>query len=105
LGDGTPESHARIQTAINDLWIYTDELFQPTEAETAMLAQGIGVDWNKLKTTYYQQVGAVLAEATLETPNVVYFQKGGKQGIHSEHMGFILTELQYMQRAYPNMQW
>ena len=105
LGDGTPESHARIQTAINDLWIYTDELFQPTEAETAMLAQGIGVDWNKLKATYYQQVGAVLAEATLETPNVVYFQKGGKQGIHSEHMGFILTELQYMQRAYPNMQW
>lgn len=105
LGDGTPESHARIQTAINDLWIYTDELFQPTEAETAMLAQGIGVDWNKLKTIYYQQVGAVLAEATLETPNVVYFQKGGKQGIHSEHMGFILTELQYMQRAYPNMQW
>ena len=105
LGAGTPESHARIQTAINDLWIYTDELFQPTEAETAMLAQGIGVDWNKLKATYYQQVGAVLAEATLNTPNVVYFQKGGKQGIHSEHMGFILTELQYMQRAYPNMQW
>lgn len=105
LGDGTPESHARIQTAINDLWIYTDELFQPTEAETAMLAQGIGVDWSKLKSTYYQQVGAVLAEATLDTPNVVYFQKGGKQGIHSEHMGFILTELQYMQRAYPNMQW
>ncbi|MBP6372859.1 MAG: phenylacetate-CoA oxygenase subunit PaaC [Flavobacterium sp.] len=105
LGDGTPESHARIQTAINDLWIYTDELFQPTEAENAMLAQGIGVDWSKLKATYYQQVGAVLAEATLETPNVVYFQKGGKQGIHSEHMGFILTELQYMQRAYPNMQW
>jgi ring-1,2-phenylacetyl-CoA epoxidase subunit PaaC len=105
LGDGTPESHGRIQTAINDLWIYTDELFQPTEAETAMLAQGIGVDWSKLKSTYYQQVGVILAEATLETPNVVYFQKGGKQGIHSEHMGFILTELQYMQRAYPNMQW
>ena len=105
LGDGTPESHARIQSAINDLWIYTDELFQPTEAETAMLAQGIGVDWSKLKSTYYQQVGAILAEATLDTPNVVYFQKGGKQGIHSEHMGFILTELQYMQRAYPNMQW
>lgn len=105
LGDGTPESHARIQSAINDLWIYTDELFQPTEAETAMLAQGIGVDWSKLKSTYYQQVGAVLAEATLNTPNVVYFQKGGKHGIHSEHMGFILTGLQYMQRAYPNMQW
>lgn len=105
LGDGTPESHGRIQTAINNLWIYTDELFQPTEAETAMLAQGIGVDLTKLKANYYQQISAVLTEATLAVPAVVYFQKGGKQGIHSEHMGFILTELQYMQRAYPNMNW
>ena len=105
LGDGTTESHGRIQTAINDLWIYTDELFQPTEADTAMVTQGIGVDLTKLKANYYQQVSAVLAEATLTTPVVEYFQKGGKQGIHSEHMGFILTELQYMQRAYPNMQW
>lgn len=105
LGDGTPESHGRIQTAINDLWIYTDELFQPTEAETAMLAQGIGVDLTQLKANYYRDVSAVLAEATLTTPVVEYYQKGGKQGIHSEHMGFILTELQYMQRAYPNMNW
>jgi ring-1,2-phenylacetyl-CoA epoxidase subunit PaaC len=105
LGDGTTESHGRIQTAINDLWIYTDELFQPTEADTAMVAQGIGVDSTKLKANYYQQVSAVLAEATLITPVVEYFQKGGKQGIHSEHMGFILTELQFMQRTYPNMNW
>lgn len=105
LGDGTTESHGRIQTAINDLWIYTDELFQPTEADTAMVAQGIGVDLTKLKANYYQQVSAVLAEATLITPVVEYFQKGGKQGIHSEHMGFIVTELQFMQRTYPNMNW
>ncbi|MFZ4435894.1 MAG: 1,2-phenylacetyl-CoA epoxidase subunit PaaC [Flavobacterium psychrophilum] len=105
LGDGTTESHGRIQTAINDLWIYTDELFQPTEADTAMVTQGIGVDLTKLKANYYQQVSAVLAEATLITPVVEYFQKGGKQGIHSEHMGFILTELQFMQRTYPNMNW
>ena len=105
LGDGTTESHGRIQTAINDLWIYTDELFQPTEADTAMVTQGIGVDLTKLKANYYQQVSAVLAEATLITPVVEYFQKGGKQGIHSEHMGFIVTELQFMQRTYPNMNW
>ena len=105
LGDGTTESHGRIQTAINDLWIYTDELFQPTEADTAMVTQGIGVDLTKLKANYYQQVSAVLAEATLTTPVVEYFQKGGKQGIHSEHMGFILTELQFMQRTYLNMNW
>jgi len=105
LGDGTNESHDRIQTAINDLWIYTDELFQPTEADTAMVTQGIGVDSTKLKANYYQLVSAVLAEATLITPVVEYFQKGGKQGIHSEHMGFIVTELQFMQRTYPNMNW
>ncbi|MBU3682181.1 MAG: phenylacetate-CoA oxygenase subunit PaaC [Flavobacterium sp.] len=105
LGDGTPESHARIQTAINDLWIYTDELFQPTEAESIAVVQGIGVDLTQLKANYYQQVSAVLTAATLIIPAVEYFQKGGKQGIHSEHMGFILAELQYMQRAYPNMNW
>lgn len=105
LGDGTEESHNRIQTAINDLWIYTDELFHQTDADKAMVAQGIGVDVSLLKAAYYQKVSAVLEEATLETPQIEYFQKGGKLGIHSEHMGYLLTELQYMQRTYPNMTW
>jgi len=105
LGDGTEESHNRIQTAINDLWIFTDELFHRTDADKAMVAEGIGVDVAKLKAKYYQNVIAILEEATLETPQIEYFQKGGKQGIHSEHMGYILTELQYMQRTYPNMTW
>ncbi|MFM2213636.1 MAG: 1,2-phenylacetyl-CoA epoxidase, subunit [Bacteroidota bacterium] len=105
LGDGTEESHNRIQTAINDLWIYTDELFHQTEADKAMVAEGIGVDVSLLKAAYYQKVSAVLEEATLETPQIEYFQKGGKLGIHSEHMGYLLTELQYMQRTYPNMTW
>lgn len=105
LGDGTEESQNRIQTAINDLWIFTDELFHQTEADKAMVAEGIGVDVTLLKTNYYQKVSAILEDATLETPAIEYFQKGGKQGIHSEHMGYILTELQYMQRTYPNMTW
>ena len=105
LGDGTEESHNRIQTAINDLWIYTDELFHQTEADKAMVAEGIGVDVSLLKAAYYQKVSAVLEEATLETPQIEYFQKGGKLGVHSEHMGYLLTELQYMQRTYPNMTW
>jgi ring-1,2-phenylacetyl-CoA epoxidase subunit PaaC len=105
LGDGTEESHNRIQTAINDLWIFTDELFHQTEADQAMVSEGIGVDVTLLKNAYYQKVGEVLEESTLQTPSVEYFQKGGKQGIHSEHMGYILTELQYMQRTYPNMTW
>jgi ring-1,2-phenylacetyl-CoA epoxidase subunit PaaC len=105
LGDGTEESHSRIQTAINDLWIYTDELFHQTEADKAMVTEGIGVDVSLLKGAYYQKVSTVLEESTLQTPQIEYFQKGGKLGIHSEHMGYILTELQYMQRTYPNMTW
>jgi len=105
LGDGTEESHNRIQTAINDLWIFTDELFHQTDADKAMVAEGIGVDTTLLKVNYYKKVNAILEEATLQTPSIEFFQKGGKQGIHSEHMGFILTELQFMQRTYPNMTW
>jgi ring-1,2-phenylacetyl-CoA epoxidase subunit PaaC len=105
LGDGTTESHERIQKALNDLWIYTDELFHQTEADKVMVTEGIGVDVTLLKASYYQKVSAILEEATLQTPQIEYFQKGGKLGIHSEHMGYILTELQYMQRTYPNMTW
>jgi len=105
LGDGTEESHNRIQTAINDLWIFTDELFHQTDADKAMVTDGIGVDVTLLKSNYYKKVSAILEESTLQTPTIEYFQKGGKQGIHSEHMGYILTELQYMQRTYPNMTW
>ncbi|GAA3781480.1 phenylacetate-CoA oxygenase subunit PaaC [Corallibacter vietnamensis] len=105
LGDGTEESHKRIQTAINDLWTYTDELFHQTEADKAMVAEGVGVDVSKLKDAYYDEVNAVLEEATLSVPESKYFQKGGKQGIHTEHMGYLLADLQYMQRTYPNMEW
>jgi ring-1,2-phenylacetyl-CoA epoxidase subunit PaaC len=105
LGDGTEESHKRIQTAINDLWIFTDELFHQTAADKAIVADGIGVDVTLLKANYFNKVNTILEEATLQMPTIEYFQKGGKQGIHSEHMGYILTEMQYMQRAYPNMNW
>ncbi|MCX8482651.1 MAG: phenylacetate-CoA oxygenase subunit PaaC [Crocinitomicaceae bacterium] len=105
LGDGTEESHNRIQTAINDLWIFTNELFYQTEDDKVMVSEGIGVDLTLFKASYYKKVNNVLEEATLQTPVIEYFQKGGKQGIHSEHMGYILTELQFMQRTYPNMIW
>ena len=105
LGDGTPESHDKIQTAINELWKFTDELFHQTAADKAMVSENIGVDVTKLKAPYYKKVSAILQEATLETPDLMYFQKGGKHGIHSEHMGFLLADLQFMQRTYPNMNW
>jgi len=105
LGDGTEESKAKMQEAINYLWTYTDELFHQTEADKAMVAEGIGVDVTKLKEHYYKQVSGLLIEANLEVPESKWFQKGGKEGIHTEHLGYILTELQYMQRTYPNMEW
>ena len=105
LGDGTEESHNKIQTALNDLWEFTDELFHTTDADKAMIAEGIGVDVTLLKEPFLKIIKDVLEEATLQVPNIEYFQKGGKQGIHSEHMGFLLAQMQYMQLAYPNMNW
>lgn len=105
LGDGTEVSHQKIQDAIDGLWTYTDELFHQTDADKAMVAEGIAVDVTKLKDTYYKKVSDILEEATIQLPESKYFQKGGKQGIHTEHMGYLLTELQYMQRTYPNMEW
>lgn len=105
LGDGTAESNAKVQEAINDLWRFTDEFFLLTEADKAMVEVGIGVDVSKLKEDYYKKVSEVLEEATLQTPENKYFTKGGKEGLHTEHMGYILAELQYMQRTFPNMTW
>jgi ring-1,2-phenylacetyl-CoA epoxidase subunit PaaC len=105
LGDGTDDSHSKIQTAINDLWIFTDELFHQTDADKDIVSAGIGVDVTLLKANYFKQINQILEESTLQTPQIEYYQKGGKNGIHSEHMGYILTELQYMQRTYPNMNW
>jgi ring-1,2-phenylacetyl-CoA epoxidase subunit PaaC len=105
LGDGTEESKNRMQTAINDLWTFTDELFHQTDADKAMVSEEVGVDVTKLKDAYYQKVSEILSEATLEIPEMRYFQKGGKHGIHSEHMGYLLADMQYMQRTFPNMTW
>lgn len=105
LGDGTNESKAKIQEAINDLWPYTKELFEVTKADKEMIDAGIAADVSKLQDSYYKRVSEVLEEATLQVPENKYFQTGGKKGIHTEHMGPLLTELQYMQRTYPNMNW
>jgi ring-1,2-phenylacetyl-CoA epoxidase subunit PaaC len=94
-----------MQSAINDLWTYTDELFHQTEADKAMVEIGVGADVTMLKDTYYKNVSDLLLESTLEVPDSKYFQKGGKEGIHTEHLGYLLSDLQYMQRTYPNMEW
>ncbi|MCP4484015.1 MAG: phenylacetate-CoA oxygenase subunit PaaC [Flavobacteriaceae bacterium] len=105
LGDGTKESHQKIQEAIDDRWVYTNELFMKTEADELLINEGVGVNVLDFKEAYYQKVSQVLEEATLTVPDEKYYQKGGKEGIHSEHMGYILAELQYMQKSYPNLKW
>ena len=105
LGNGTSVSKEKMQEAINDLWTYTDELFYQTNADKEMVFEGVGVDVTKLKNNYYSHINNILLEATLEIPESKWFQTGGKEGIHSEHLGYLLSDLQYMQRTYPNMEW
>ncbi len=105
LGDGTEESHNRMQEAINHLYPLVSELFRETETEKGMKELGIGADLELIKESFDEKVKTILSEATLEIPAVPSRQTNGKTGIHTEQMGFILAELQYMQRAYPNMQW
>ncbi len=100
LGDGTAESHQRISKALDELWQYTGEMFMPAAYE-----QASGTDAASLKEPWLQKVSAVLNEATLQIPVGTFMHSGGKEGMHTEHLGFILTELQYMQRAYPGAEW
>lgn len=100
LGDGTEESHERIQQALNDMWPYTQELFESKEyADTSL-------DMEQLKEKWLEGITAIIQEATLEMPTAdAWMHSGGKKGTHSEHLGYLLAELQFVQRAYPNMEW
>ena len=100
LGDGTDESHQRMLKAIDELWRYTGELFVAADYE-----KEAGYDVSLLKDDWLKKVTSVFDEATLPVPEKVFMQSGGKTGIHTEHLGFILTELQYLQRTYPNAEW
>ncbi|HEX5150515.1 MAG TPA: 1,2-phenylacetyl-CoA epoxidase subunit PaaC [Parafilimonas sp.] len=105
LGDGTEESHQRMLHAIGELWPYVDELFINAEYEIALLNDSIGVDVASLQPPWNKKTEEVFSEAKLEVPQNVFGQKGGKQGVHTEKLGYILAELQFMQRAYPNSVW
>lgn len=107
LGDGTDVSHEKIQNAVADLWQYTGELMMNSKAENELLANGDPIINNEtLKADWLANVNEVLEEATitLQDPNA-WMHNGGKEGTHSEHLGFILADLQFVQRAYPNMKW
>jgi ring-1,2-phenylacetyl-CoA epoxidase subunit PaaC len=105
LGDGTEESHRKMQEAIDHLLPFAGELVEATPLEDTMKMKGIGADLKKLKPRYWEKVNTLLGKATLQVPEVSWSHSGGKSGRHTEHMGFILSELQYMQRTYPDMAW
>jgi ring-1,2-phenylacetyl-CoA epoxidase subunit PaaC len=111
LGDGTEESHNRLLNALDELWMFTGELFIPAGYEIEAAKTGIGVDVSLLRTEWEQRVNEIFAEATVSTSSNTsgaqgaWTQTGGKDGIHTEHLGFILAEMQSMQRAYPGCEW
>ena len=105
LGDGTEESHRRMQDAIDDLWMFTGELFESDAADAALVAEGVAVDPATLVEPWLRHVSEVLEEATLRLPAAGWSQTGGRQGRHTEHLGYLLAEMQFLQRAYPGAQW
>lgn len=105
LGDGTEESKTRILKAIDELWNYTGEIFVPAGYELQVVKEGNGVDVSGLKQAWIEKVSAVFTEATLAVPPAGWMHSGGKTGTHSEYLGFILADLQFLQRAYPGCEW
>jgi ring-1,2-phenylacetyl-CoA epoxidase subunit PaaC len=109
LGDGTDISHARMQASIDGLWMYTGEMFTTDAVDAALIEAGVAADFRSLEAPWQAHVASVLAEATLAVPRDVSMQganaRGGKQGRHTEHLGHMLPEMQFLQRAYPGLQW
>lgn len=105
LGDGTEESHTRMQAAVDRMWRYTGEPFLGDEIDEVMVDEGIGVDPSTLRPAWEETVASVLGEATLHPPADDYQRTGGRHGFHGEELGHLLAEMQWMQRTYPEARW
>ncbi|CDG19605.1 1,2-phenylacetyl-CoA epoxidase subunit PaaC [Xenorhabdus doucetiae] len=105
LGGGTALSHEKIQQSVNQLWRFTGELFQCDEIEQQLAEEGIAVDPGTLHEPWLQIINKTFAEAALAVPQASPYRQGGKQGLHTEHLGYLLAEMQYLQRTYPNCNW
>ncbi|MFH5071384.1 1,2-phenylacetyl-CoA epoxidase subunit PaaC [Enterobacter cloacae complex sp. 2024EL-00215] len=105
LGDGTEVSAQKMQQAVNNLWRFTAELFDADDVELELVASGIAIDPRTLRQAWESEVFAGLQEATLNVPDEVAYRTGGKRGLHTEHLGPMLAEMQYLQRMYPGQQW
>ena len=105
LGNGTDLSAQRMQQAVDNLWRFTGELFMADELDISLSEQGIAVDPRELAAEWQATVHTALLDAGLQIPEEAAFRRGGKQGLHSEHLGPMLAEMQYLQRSYPGQQW
>ncbi len=105
LGDGTAESAKRAREAVDDLWPYTGEMFEADAAERGLVESGIAVNPDTLRPIFDRKVAEILAEATLAVPKAGWMQSGGRTGRHSEHLGHLLSEMQFLQRSYPGATW
>ena len=105
LGDGTEESNTKMQDALDNLWMYTGELFEMDNLDTELLNNGIAVDNSALKSEWDRMVDEILVKAKLTRPEDAYMATGSKKGLHTEYLGFILSEMQFLQRAYPDAKW
>jgi ring-1,2-phenylacetyl-CoA epoxidase subunit PaaC len=105
LGDGTEESHRRVQDPLNQLWSYTGEFFKVDDSTQAMTEKGIAPDYASLHSQWEAKISEVLKLATLSKPEDSWMQSGGRMGSHTEHMGFILAEMQHIPRSYPDAKW
>jgi len=105
LGDGTDESHHKMQAAIDDLWTYTGEMFTADSMELQLVDAGVAADVRALEAPWWAQVEEVLGEATLTVPGASFMQQGGKRGVHTEHLGHLLSEMQVLARSHPGAQW
>jgi len=105
LGDGTDDSHRRMQTGLDTMWRFTGEMLSGDSVDAAMVERGIGVDPATFRQTWEGRIDTVLAEATLTRPTDPYQRSGGRSGFHTEHLGHLLGEMQWMQRTYPGLEW
>jgi ring-1,2-phenylacetyl-CoA epoxidase subunit PaaC len=105
LGDGTEESHERVEKSVRQLWRFTGEMFVADELDEAMCSDWGGPDLGALKADWTMRISSILGEATIPLPDEQWMAGGGKRGEHSEHFGYLIAEMQYMQRAYPGLSW
>jgi len=105
LGDGTDESHRRMQAAIDEVWPFTHELFESDDVTRSVAESGVGIDPATLRETWEKTIGTVLQQATLKTPTSTWKPTGGRTGVHTEALSYLLAEMQVLHRAHPGARW